>query len=73
MLVRATEQSRGSRSIRVAPLYVKDVVPFMSEHMELGVRWGAKLSQELDTTDFGILCMTLDNTVTHGCFSRPGV
>jgi WD40 repeat protein len=53
------------------PRNLIESVLFMSEHM-IGVRWGAKLSQELDTTDCGILCMTLNNTVAPWVLFEAG-
>jgi len=38
-----------------------DVQTWISDHIEAGVRWIDKLNNELDSTDFGILCLTADN------------
>ena len=44
------------------PDVIQNVEPFMSENdISAGVRWGADLTRELESTDIGILCLTPEN------------
>lgn len=59
----------GDESRRVAlvlrewlPMVIQGVDPFVSSiDIDKGSRWEAKLSEELEATSFGILCLTPDN------------
>jgi hypothetical protein len=59
----------GVLAQRVAELlhaFLKDMLhevePFMSKHdLESGTRWGQVLTQELENTTFGLICLTPDN------------
>lgn len=58
------ERSRGvALSLRKwLPDIVQEVEPFMSENdIGAGVRWGVDLSNMLENTDIGILCLTPEN------------
>lgn len=56
----------GNRSEHVAellrdwlPLVIQDADPFMSKHdIDLGSRWAKELDEQMEATDFGILCLT---------------
>jgi hypothetical protein len=44
------------------PLVLQRVEPWMSAaDLEAGVRWGPMLSEQLETTSFGIICVTPEN------------
>ena len=44
------------------PLILQDLEVFMSKHdIESGARWAHTLADELDKSDFGILCLTREN------------
>lgn len=43
------------------PVVLRGIRPFISDDIEKGSRWQAKLDSELDTTDYGILCLTQQN------------
>jgi hypothetical protein len=59
----------GERSKAIAealrdwlPSVIQQAVPFMSKwDIEAGVRWGEKLTAELEETHFGIVCLTPQN------------
>jgi hypothetical protein len=44
------------------PLVIQDVEPFMSEEdIEAGTRWQNRIAEELEGSQFGIICVTRDN------------
>ncbi|MDX1947941.1 MAG: toll/interleukin-1 receptor domain-containing protein [Pirellulaceae bacterium] len=44
------------------PFVIQDVDPWMSKaDLEAGVRWGQELSSQLQSNDFGIICLTAQN------------
>ena len=44
------------------PCILQNVEVFVSKHdIESGDRWGLRLAQELESSDFGILCLTAEN------------
>ncbi len=43
------------------PQVFQDVVPFFSEEISAGARWGPEISQALEETHFAILCLTPEN------------
>lgn len=57
----------SSRGVALAlkewlPGVVQVVRPFMSaEDLEKGTRWASKVAEELEQSDFGILCVTRHN------------
>lgn len=45
------------------PAVIQSIDPYVSsEDIEKGARWGSEVSKELETSDFGILCITPTNT-----------
>jgi hypothetical protein len=47
------------------PLVLQSVRPFMSaEDIEKGARWSSEISTELNTTNFGVICLTPENTTS---------
>lgn len=45
------------------PCIIQNTVPFVSSHdLESGGRWRLQLSEELEKTNYGILCLTPENT-----------
>jgi hypothetical protein len=61
----------GERSRLVAtvlrdwlPYVINDVEPFISSDIDAGARWQSEIAVELDTTEFGILCVTVENQRT---------
>jgi len=55
-----------SKSIATAlrewlPLVINEVQPFMSSEIDAGARWQSEVSLELESTDFGIICVTSEN------------
>ena len=58
----------GNRSVYVAKHlcdWLKNVIqtlePWISKHIEIGATWATQLAEELETTDFGIACVTPEN------------
>lgn len=58
----------GERSKYVAaalrewlPSAINEVQPFMSAEIDAGARWQSEVSSELESTDFGIICVTSEN------------
>jgi TIR domain-containing protein len=58
----------GNRSVYVAKHlcdWLKNVIqtlePWISKHIEIGATWATELAEELETTDFGIACVTPEN------------
>jgi hypothetical protein len=45
-------------------LVINDVEPFISSDIDAGARWQSEIAAELETTEFGILCVTADNQRT---------
>lgn len=44
------------------PDIIQDLHAWMSEHdISVGARWGQELHQQLDTSNFGVLCLTPEN------------
>jgi hypothetical protein len=44
------------------PLVINSVEPFMSSRdISAGARWQVEIARQLDTTDFGIVCVTREN------------
>ncbi|MCA1606544.1 MAG: toll/interleukin-1 receptor domain-containing protein [Acidobacteria bacterium] len=55
-----------SKSIATAlrewlPSVINEVQPFMSSEIDAGARWQSEVSSELESTDFGIICVTSEN------------
>lgn len=58
----------GQRSNRVARILgdwicqvIQAVEPWFSSDIEKGARWNEEISAQLDSTEFGIICLTKDN------------
>ncbi|MEM8557836.1 MAG: toll/interleukin-1 receptor domain-containing protein [Bacteroidota bacterium] len=58
----------GEKSKRVAealkrflPRVIQTIRPFLSLEIEKGARWSAEIAQQLESTDFGIICLTRSN------------
>lgn len=44
------------------PCMIQDLEVFMSKHdLQSGVRWSIELAKELESSNFGLLCLTADN------------
>ncbi|MCA1603967.1 MAG: toll/interleukin-1 receptor domain-containing protein [Acidobacteria bacterium] len=61
----------GERSRLVAtalhewlPQVINAVEPFLSTNIDAGARWQSDVAAELESTDFGIVCVTADNQGT---------
>jgi TIR domain len=60
----------GSREVAVAlrhwlPSVIQAVEPYVSsEDIEAGARWGEDVADQLEDTDFGILCVTRNNVAS---------
>ncbi len=60
----------GPRSLKVAEilrdwladLFEEELEPWMSPSIEKGEEWFKEIVKRLDATDFGIACVTADNT-----------
>lgn len=47
---------------KLLPLVIQDIRLFMSKHdLESGTRWGQQLATQLETSHFGIFCLTPEN------------
>lgn len=58
----------GARSELVAaalrdwlPLVIDNIDPFISSDIDAGAHWQSEIAAELETTNFGILCVTAEN------------
>ena len=52
----------ASALAELLPDIMQDLKAWMSEHdIDVGSRWGQELNQQLDTSNFGILCLTPEN------------
>src|SRR5208282_4320198 len=58
----------GERSKQLAkilydwlPIVLQNVEPYMSEEMDKGTRWASGVAEELESSNFGLFCMTREN------------
>lgn len=69
------ELSQGVATIlhKYLPLMLQGLDVFVSKHdIESGARWGVQLAKELESCDFGILCLTPDNMESRWLLFEAG-
>jgi hypothetical protein len=70
----------GDRSRQLAtalhrwlPIVIQSIEPYLSsEDIEKGTRWATSISQELETSNFGLLCLTPENLTAPWIYFEAG-
>jgi TIR domain len=70
----------GDRSRQLAtalhrwlPIVIQSIEPYLSsEDIEKGTRWSTSISQELETSNFGLLCLTPENLTAPWIYFEAG-
>jgi len=69
----------GQISMRIAkilydwlPVVHQNIKPYMSAEIDKGTRWGSSVASELESSNFGLLCMTRENLTAPWIYFESG-